>query len=162
MPSIREMLDTMPQVGVVKWLGIRPAARQPLHEVETIEIDEVNSIVGDHYSGKPLSKRQVTLIQYEHIESVAKILEREVTPYDLRRNIVVAGINLFALKDRAFKIGGAVLFATGNCPPCSRMEENLGPGGYNAMRGHGGITTRVMASGVVNVGDPVALLNIGE
>ena len=75
----------------------------------------------------------------------------------MRRNIVVSGINLQSLKEHQFKIGDATLYGTGNCPPCSRMEENLGPGGYCAMRGHGGITAFVVQTGTIRLGDHVKL-----
>ncbi len=155
MTAIQELLATLPQTGKVDWLGIRPVAREPVLAVKSVDIDVANSIVGDHYAGKPGSKRQVSLIQAEHIEAVSKILGISIHPDRLRRNIVVSGINLLALKERQFKIGDVVLLGTANCPPCSRMEENLGPGGYNAMRGHGGITARVLRSGTVEIGDAV-------
>ena len=73
----------------------------------------------------------------------------------MRRNLVTEGINLLALKERRFRIGEAVLETSGECHPCSRMEETLGVGGYNAVRGLGGITARVITGGLVRVGDCV-------
>jgi len=84
----------------------------------------------------------------------------EVKPGLVRRNIVVSGLNLLALKNRRFKIGEeVVLEMTGLCHPCSRMEENLGSGGYNAMRGHGGITARVIKGGLLRKSDTIQMLS---
>jgi MOSC domain-containing protein YiiM len=81
-----------------------------------------------------------------------------VHPVDLRRNLVVAGINLVALKNARVQVGAAVLELVGPCHPCSRMEDTIGPGAYAAMRGHGGMTARVVAGGRIRVGDPVRVV----
>ncbi|MEL6133299.1 MAG: MOSC domain-containing protein [Bacteroidota bacterium] len=155
-----ELMDTLPQVGEITWIGLRSARRAPLTVTQEAMIDEAEGLVGDHFVGKRSKKRQVTLIQAEHIAGVGSMLHRDaVDPGLLRRNIVVKGINLLALKDKQFQIGDAVLEMTGLCHPCSRMEENLGPGGYNAMRGHGGITARVIKGGKIQMGDRIQLLD---
>lgn len=106
-----------------------------------------------------LSTRQVTLIQAEHLEVIARLARVErVDPVGLRRNLVVSGINLLALKNARLQVGDAVLEVVGPCQPCSRMEETIGPGGYAAMRGHGGMTARVLATGAVQVGSAVRAL----
>lgn len=111
---------------------------------------------GDRFKGRETSKRQVTLIQKEHLHVIASCLHREsITPEVFRRNIVVSCLNLLALKGKRFRIENVVLEYTGLCHPCSKMETSLGPGGYNAMRGHGGITTRVVEAGDIALGDDV-------
>ncbi|PSR55389.1 MOSC domain-containing protein [Adhaeribacter arboris] len=152
------LIQTLPQVGNLTWIGIRPARSAPLQTVDTVVALTEQGLAGDHYSGKAGSKRQVTLIQAEHIMTVASMLHRrELDPGLLRRNLVVQGINLLALKDRQFWVGEVLLEMTGLCHPCSRMETNLGPGGYNAMRGHGGITARILQGGRLNLGDAVKI-----
>ena len=122
--------------------------------VDAVEVG-IGGLIGDHYSGRN-GKRAVTLIQAEHLAAIASLSGlKQIDPGLLRRNIVVRGINLVALKDRRFRIGSALLEGTGSCDPCSRMEENLGKGGLNAMRGHGGLNARVIEPGVVRIGDAI-------
>lgn len=154
--DLHELLSSVPRAGKVEWLAVRSARREPMSVVEAVEAREGRGLTGDHYRGGASSKRQVTLIQAEHLRVIGELLSREpVDPALLRRNIVVGGINLLALSGAQFEIGGAVMEGTGACHPCSRMEEAFGPGGYNAVRGHGGITARVVRGGVIRLGDPV-------
>lgn len=150
---LEELMKQFAGAGTVEWIGIRPEKRAEVIAVNSAQLDPACGIQGDHYAGRS-GQRQVTLIQAEHLAAMASLLHCEqVKPEQLRRNIVVSGINLLALKGKTFQLGGAVLEFTGLCHPCSRMEKTLGPGGYNAMRGHGGITARVVAPGTVELGD---------
>lgn len=150
------LLNSLPQVGKLEWIGLRPSSAEEMLVVPSVEVTMEAGLVGDRYAGKS-KKRQVTLIQKEHLEAVSSLLGKSVEPDLCRRNLLVSGINLLAFKDRQFKIGAVVLEMTGLCHPCSKMERNLGPGGYNAMRGHGGITARVVKGGTIELGQPVVL-----
>ncbi len=158
-PTIQELLHNLPQVGRVEWIGVRGKKRQPLTELTKVTAQSGNGLQGDRYAGKS-GRREVTLIQAEHIKAVSSMLQiDEIHPQQCRRNIVVSGINLLALKDKQFEIGDAVLEMTGLCHPCSRMEETFGAGGYNAMRGHGGINARVLQDGDIRLGDSVKVVD---
>lgn len=152
---MQKLLDTLPQIGKITWIGIRHKRNIDLESLTEVALIKGKGLEGDHFSSQTSDKRQVTLIQYEHIQAVASFLGKEIHPNLLRRNIVVQGINLLALKDKQFQIGEAILEMTDLCHPCSRMEENLGAGGYNAMRGHGGITARIIQGGKIKLGDSV-------
>lgn len=157
MESVRELLGQFRRPGRLEWIGLRPKKRAPVVVREEAHLLVGRGIEGDRYeaAGKA-GKRQVSLISAEHLEVVAKLTGHErVPPEWLRRNLAVSGINLLALRNARFFVGEALLEGAGDCDPCSRMEEALGYGGYNAMRGHGGILARVIEGGTIRIGDPV-------
>jgi MOSC domain-containing protein YiiM len=157
--ELANLMAQFPRQGRVEWIGIRPERRAPLAPLDQAEAIAGYGLAGDHYGSKTDGKRQVTLIQAEHLEVAAKLLGvQAVAAASVRRNILVSGINLFALRDRQFRVGEVLLEGSGTCDPCSRMEEVLGNGGYNAMRGHGGIIARIRSGGVVHIGDAVGIL----
>ncbi|MFH6598998.1 MOSC domain-containing protein [Ectopseudomonas khazarica] len=157
MSPLQGLLADVPQSGRVRWIGVRPKAREAMLEVEAVEARREAGLTGDHSRPGPRNARQVTLIQWEHLAVVAALLGRDtpLPPDELRRNIAVAGINLFSLKGRCFRIGQALLQTTGWCQPCARLEEHLGRGTFQAMRGHGGITARVIEGGIIRLDDSV-------
>ena len=158
MQTIADLLASLPQQGRLTWIG-RSAARGSVIEPLSAAMLRVGTgLDGDHHAQTGGGKRQVTLLQAEHLPVIAAFLHRDqLGPADVRRNLLVSGLNLLALKDRRFRVGAVLLEGTGQCHPCSRMEQALGPGGYNAVRGHGGITAVVVEPGIVRIGDVVAL-----
>lgn len=157
MESIKTLFEILPQVGRLEWIGLRSERLGDIVVVDEAVVVAGRGITGDHkFKGRAGTKRQVTLIQHEHLIAVAGMLHRDqISPELVRRNLVVSGINLLALKGKQFRVGEVLLEFSGPCEPCSRMESVLGAGGFNAMRGHGGITAMVLGGGAIHVGDPV-------
>lgn len=157
--TLKELLTHTAGPGRLEWIGVRPERRAPMLERSSVQLLFQRGLEGDRASQKPGRSRQVTLIQAEHLPTIAAFLRLpRVAPQDLRRNLVISGLNVLSLRRARFSIGSAVLEGTGHAHPCSRLEETLGLGGYNAVRGLGGITACVLQGGELNVGDEVRLL----
>ncbi|MBP6457326.1 MAG: MOSC domain-containing protein [Pseudoxanthomonas sp.] len=155
---LARLMATLPRAGKVEWIGLRPARDEAMIATGTVQAIAGAGLVGDRYKGGS-GKRGITLIQAEHLPAIAALAQRpDLTPALLRRNVVVSGIPLVALKQRRFRIGTAVFEGTEECDPCSRMEDALGPGGYNAMRGHGGLCARIVEGGTFGLGDALEAL----
>lgn len=155
METVADLVQKFARPGRIEWIGVRPARHEPLIALDEVLIRQTG-LAGDHRA--KAGKRTVTLIQAEHLPVIAALCGESaaiLAPTRLRRNIVVSGISLLALRNADFRIGDALLRGSGLCAPCSRMEAELGHGGYNAMRGHGGICAEVIREGVVRLGDSV-------
>lgn len=155
--------------GKLTWIGLRPERQAEVVEVNSVQAIAGSGLDGDHRFENTLgSGRQVTLISEEYIGQIAHflslsrsntnmLLQHSVHPKLLRRNLVIKGMNLEALRYQQFSIGGAIFEAGALCHPCLRMEELLGKGGIAAMMGHGGLCLKVVQSGKISVGDTVCL-----
>ncbi len=157
MMTVKTLRQQFINPGKLIWIGIRTARQQPMITPHSVIADLQQGLIGDRYSGRN-GKRQVSLFQHEHLTAIESYTRQSISPAMFRRNLVVQGINLLSLKDQTFQIGDAHLQMTGLCHPCSQMETVLGAGGYNAMRGHGGITARVIKSGIMRLGDKVVVV----
>lgn len=146
------MMARNAQDGRIEAIFLRPARRAAVLSVTEAVVRE-DGLVGDH---APAGKRALTLFQAEHLPVIAALLGRdEADPALMRRNIAVSGINLLALRKTCVRIGSVEVQISGPCPPCSRMEEAFGHGGYSAVRGHGGVYAEVLKGGRLALGAKV-------
>ena len=97
-------------MGHLAWIGVRPAHDAPIVSLREAELVAERGVAGDRAAvGRIGGKRQVTLLQREHLPVIAVLSGRaEVFHELLRRNLVVAGINILALKSLRFAIGEEV------------------------------------------------------
>lgn len=176
-------LDDLP-TGKLEWIGLRPARKTPMIIVDEVMAIEGLGLAGDRRcEGSRGSARQATIISVEYIDIITRLLKKDVSekkvseknipgknvsnkesidPAILRRNLVVSGINLTALRHQRFQIGDAIFEATALCHPCSRMEQALGKHGVAAMLGHGGLCAKIIRSGQIRIGDGVLHLGPAE
>ncbi|MEZ5661092.1 MAG: MOSC domain-containing protein [Burkholderiaceae bacterium] len=170
--GLRELTVQFGRPGRLEAIVLRPGRRAPADWADEALAEPGRGLRGDHRAdkvrtGDQARRRELTLLQAEHLPVIASLLNRdEIDARLLRRNLVIQGLNLAALAplfpDQTLlcRIGSEVVIeATGPCAPCSRMEAVLGSGGYNALRGHGGITGTHRARGWLRPGDTVTVLD---
>ncbi len=171
--TLRDLITRIATQGRIEAIVVRPERNEPAQYVDAVNAEPGLGLIGDRRAQTKRAnlvsrKRELTLIQAEHLPLIANWCGVEqIEATRLRRNLVISGVNLLAMKSPfadvrlEWQIGNEVCIeVTGPCDPCSKMEAELGKGGYNAMRGHGGMTAMVLAGGVIRVGDAVMLKSV--
>jgi MOSC domain-containing protein YiiM len=117
---------------------------------------------GDRYCGDPrgprvvpADQREVTLVEIEAIEALARDHGLVLAAGDSRRNLVTRGVPLNHLVGRAFAIGDAVLVGQSPCDPCTRLARHTSRPVMRALVNRGGLRARIVTGAVLRVGDVI-------
>jgi len=132
-----------------------------METLDHVQVTVAEGLHGDFRGSlKPgRNKRQVTVMTAEGWRDALNELKAQL-PWEQRRvNLLVDGVTLEDSTGRRLIFdSGLVLEVTGECDPCSRMEE-VAPGLKAVLLPHwrGGVTTRVIEDGLIRVGDKVRI-----
>jgi MOSC domain-containing protein YiiM len=151
--------------GVLEHIHITPAGGEPMQELTEAQLFAGHGIDGDRYllgSGtytrKPEPGRQITLIEAEALEALARDHGIELAVHEHRRNLTVRGVPLNHLVGRQFRVGAAVLEATRLNKPCKYLEMITGKPVYEPLLHRSGLNCVIVEGGTIRPGDRVAPL----
>ena len=154
--------------GQVEGIFIGAEAAAPLESMPEVRAEQGRGLAGDRYwSGqgtfwKPLTDREVTLIEMESLEALASDEGITLEPREARRNIATRGVRLNDLVNQQFRVGDATLLGIRLCEPCGHLERLTGKTLRPALGGRGGLRAAILASGVIRVGDSIQAGPEGE
>ncbi len=148
--------------GTLAGIARHGRARGPIETIDRVEVSLDGGIAGDHRGArKPgaTGRRQVTLMERGDWEAAMAEVGRNIAWSERRANLLVDGLDLPKTAGTRLRIGDDVLLEiTRETDPCERMEA-LAPGLRAALTPdwRGGACTRVLAGGVIAIGDPIRI-----
>ena|ERR1051325_9574366 len=135
-----------------------------LHGTDKAEAVPGRGLVGDRYflkegtySAKDGPDREVTLIEAEALEGLAREYEITLAPYQSRRNLLTRGVPLNHLVGKTFTIGGVVLLGIRLCEPCGHLEKLTGKPVEKGLKHRGGLRAQILAGGLLEIGAAISL-----
>lgn len=148
--------------GTVSAIYIGGTKSGPLTSVNSVRGISGQGLEGDRYfqgSATPPDKRkpdtEITLIEVEAIEALAREESISLEPSDCRRNVVTRGVALNHLVGRKFRVGAATLEGIRLCEPCRHLEKMTQPGVIKGLTHRGGLRAAILVDGEIRVGDVV-------
>jgi MOSC domain-containing protein YiiM len=141
-----------------------PAGDHPTVEPDSIQCRAGRGIEGDRFFGyRPDYKGQITFFAAAVLAEMRSTFARPALSASvLRRNVLVAGVDLAQLVGRRFAIAGVSFEGTGEARPCHWMNHAVGPGAEAWLMGQGGLRARILTDGALTLGPaPLELLQDG-
>jgi MOSC domain-containing protein YiiM len=142
-------------VPTVAEIHVAKATRLPMRSVERVEAEAGKGIVGDRYHGT--RHRHVTVQSATALAEASELLGREIPAALTRRNLTVSDGVVPRDPGSRIRIGDVLLEVVRVAAPCKLLDDTIGVGAQEALRRRGGSVCRVLESGVVRLGDEVAL-----
>lgn len=148
--------------GALLAIHIAPEASAPMEERDAARLIEGVGIEGDRYatargtySHKPHADRQVTLIEIETLDALARDHGIALAPHETRRNLTTAGVPLSHLVGRQFRIGEVVLVGGRLNVPCQYLEDLLGKRVFKPLIHRSGLNCRIVKGGTIRPGETI-------
>jgi MOSC domain-containing protein YiiM len=147
-------------MGNVLHIFVAPSRGAPMEPRDSVTAIAGAGLVGDRYAitaNRRGADYQLTLIEIENIEAFARAVSRVFTAEEPRRNVVTQGVALNDLCGKQFRVGEAVLEGIELCEPCALFAQRAGREVLKHFLHRGGLRTRIVAGGVIRVGDTVGI-----
>lgn len=148
--------------GVLLAIHTAPEASAPMVERDAARLVAGLGIEGDRYasargtySGKPAPDRQVTLIEIETLDALARDHGIDLPPHETRRNLTTAGVPLNHLVGRDFAVGETVLRGGRLNVPCQYLEDLLGKRVFKPLINRSGLNCLIVSGGTIRPGDRI-------
>ena len=155
--------DPATSAGVVEAIHIAAAAGEQVRSVEAVRAVAGVGLEGDryaygrgHYQDAHVS-RDLTLVEVEAIEALARDHGIELAPGETRRNITTRGIALNELVGRGFWVGAVFCQGTRLCEPCQYLADLTGKPLLRALVHRGGLRADILRGGLIRPGDRLRL-----
>ncbi len=107
------------------------------------------------YSSKHHIDRQVTLIEVETLEALARDHNVELAPHEHRRNLTTRGVPLNHLVGQYFCIGDCVLYGGRLNMPCLYLENLVAKKVFKPLLNRSGLNCRIVIGGIIRIGDRI-------
>lgn len=132
----------------------QPAGEHAAVDARTVKCRAGWGIEGDRFYGyRPGYKGQVTFFSWEtFVEAREKFGVPALSAGAFRRNVVLEGVDLNAMLERRFTLGGVEFEGTGEARPCHWMNQVVAPGAEDWLMGRGGLRAKVLTDGELAVG----------